>query len=118
MHDPKIIEAMARAIEAASGSWFEAAPDAVDDCAERALTALCTLHPGVAALLSGEAVAVPRGILESLCADAEALLRHNCGDPPHPALKRRYDRDVADILEARRLLAASPWAQEEKRDAE
>jgi nucleoid DNA-binding protein len=35
--------------------------------ATAALTALCTLHPGVRALLSGEAVAVPRIATWEMC---------------------------------------------------
>ena len=53
MHAPKAIEAMARAIRRDGLGTSSSAATA-------ALTALCTLHPSVAAILRGEAVAVPR----------------------------------------------------------
>lgn len=54
MHDPKIIEAMARAI----GSRL-VLRGSVNDAATDALRDLCAARPDVAAVLDGEAVAVP-----------------------------------------------------------
>ena len=80
--------------------------------AAAALTALCASRPDIAAILRGEAVAVPRALLGSLCDDVEAMLLEHYGSPPHSALRRKYVRDAADVAEARRLLAASPYARE------
>lgn len=123
MHDPKLIEAMARAVyEARNGYGCKAwarlpelyhAPYKHD--ATAALTALCALHPGVRALIAGEAVAVPRLLLDGLVSEAESAINEACcvrDFKPHPALAHRYNRDMEDVREARRLLAASPYAQE------
>lgn len=56
MHDPKLIEAMAD-LAAPHHPFMRGTTEAF---MANALTALCTLHPGVAAILRGEAVAVPR----------------------------------------------------------
>ena len=118
MHD-KEIEAMARAIAGCKpGDPFN---DDVDEyycpssyLARKALTALIALNPGVRALLNGEAVAVSRELLEGLALEVESAINEACcvrNFKPHPALERRYERDMQDVREARRLLAASPFAK-------
>ena len=66
MHDPTTIEAMARAMCLSVWGdelhWTGCRPQAT-----AALSALCTLHPGVCAILSGEAVAVPRIATWEMC---------------------------------------------------
>lgn len=105
MHDTEIIEAMARA--AWDSQWPDFPWDADEyegsaDCrkaTEAALTALCAARPDVAALLRGEAVAVPKkGTPEINRAIHGAIALHL---EPWP-----YAVEVA----------ASPWAQEETRD--
>jgi hypothetical protein len=49
-------------------------------------------------------VLVPRALLESLCDDVEAWAKQQHGDPPHPAVLHRYNRDMGDVMEVRRLL--------------
>lgn len=92
MHDPALIEAMARACccpanpackcSSMSLSWISEAT--------AALTALCTARPDVAAVLRGVAVAVPRAEIADIKGNVRAI---------------------------RRMLAASPYATKETDDA-
>lgn len=104
MHDPKLIEAMARATCCPDGCE-------VIGCRGRlyvpeataALTALCTLHPSVAAIISGEAVAVPREHAEPM---RHALRESFETTPLDEAWQFRVQRWWAAML------VASPYAQE------
>lgn len=119
MHDPKIVEAMARAMHDRAG-WnnWERTEHEWRERATAALTALCTLHPGVAALLSGEAVAVPRGNLRRLARTAEmsaGIMRDTRRTGKWEGAERvarQFDR----MGDAAKEMLASPWAREEKRD--
>ena len=110
MHDPTTIEAMARAMCLSVWGdelhWTGCRPQAT-----AALSALCTLHPGVCAILSGEAVAVPaRGGITAAMEQAGgdvlnyAAVSAMMHEELHPddAVRRIY----------RAMLAASPYAQE------
>ena len=96
MHDPKLIEAMARAIGARL-----ALRGSVNDAATDALRDLCAAHPGVAAVLRGEAVALPKTPTDAQWDHIAASL------DAHPAslLMERQRRWWPDFI------AASPYAQ-------
>lgn len=123
MHDPKLIEAMARAFCDEWGYVWEGDPDdgqtapdlpadAYDDrptkglyrkAATTALTTLCAARPDVAALLRGEAVAVPREATEAM--ETAGFTRvFQPGETWRKCARDTY----------RAMLAASPYAQEDK----
>jgi hypothetical protein len=78
------VEAMARALHDVthpSRNW-ERAPAVYHDSwradAQSALTALCALHPGIQAVLDGEAVVVPRDATPEMhTAGAMTIIRRN-----------------------------------------
>lgn len=113
MHDPKLIEVMARAIEPLAFSavlrvqnkdWFPGTIPLSEEQAAAALTALCAARLDVAAVLRGEAVAVPREATESM-----ALAALNRSPEPHQPASPVWQL-YADIYRA--MTAASPYAQE------
>ena len=117
MHDPKLIEAMARAIccpgnlscncSSMSLAWR---PEAT-----AALTALCTLRPDVSAVLRGEAVVVPReATTEMLLAPLHVGLPWDQRDPLGALPGHRVMESRVDLRPTiyRAMLAASPYAQE------
>jgi hypothetical protein len=110
-HDPKLIEAMARAMCQHAlgpkqcpcwGKAFKCADAHPGEQATAALTALCQARPDVEAVLKGEAVAVPREATEKQL---------------HAALKGGPD-EHAELLSSiyRNMAAASPYAKDGKRD--
>lgn len=109
-HDtPEAIEAMARAMCICEGECFETRHgmmhgpcEAQPVDATAALTALCSLRPDVAAVLRGEAVALPKTPTDAQWDHISASL------DAHPAslLMERQRRWWPD------LVAASPYAQE------
>lgn len=112
-HDPKMVEMVARAMFERNGMRWEHIIKHYRDDALLAATAALDALAAAGRLVPEGWVAVKRDVLGSLCDDAEALLRQNCGEPPHPALARRYERDVVEIREARAMLAAAPRAEDQ-----
>lgn len=116
-HDSKLIEAMARAMAChfsmnrmphMSGDPLNRLGSQerrrLDDATDAALTALCAARPDVAAVLAGEAVALPKAPTDAQWDHIAAVL------DAHPAslLMERQRRWWPD------LVAASPYAREPK----
>ena len=121
MHDPKLIEETARAIRRDGLGTSSSAATA-------ALTALCTLRPDVAAVLRGEAVAVPREATPEM-RRANWLGQYSLANAVQAvpasietviALTERRMNDAGqrenDHSAYRAMLEASPYAQETPND--
>lgn len=132
-HDPALIEAMARAYcQAALGNRrcpcagrpFNCANEHPGDQARIGLDALCQAHPGVAAVLRGEAVAVPKeatGAMRRVTWLTQYSLANEAQTIPASiemviALTERRLNDEkqreSDDLAYRAMLAASPYEKE------
>lgn len=104
-HDPALVEAMARGIDGYRNPYTKPNGErhmlyAYD--ATAALTALCAARPDVAAVLKGEAVALPKAPTDAQWNHIAAVL------DAHPAslLMERQRRWWPD------LVSASPYARE------
>jgi len=119
MHDPKIVEAMARAIEplafnavlrVQNKDWFPGTIPLSEEQAAAALAALCTLRPDVAAVLRGEAVAVPREATDAMASRVNGTCVTVTIDGTWAVTRQEAKRIHAA------LVAASPYTQETNDD--
>ena len=120
--DAALIEAMARAMCQQAlgpkqcpcwGKAFKCADAHPSEQATAALTALCAARPDVAALLAGEAVAVPREATPEMCASFvtgqyDPIDREACAQA---GIFPKAEHEWA-FMGYRAMLAASPYAKE------